>query len=534
MTDTERALLDTLRSILSVPLSNDDLAHGLLALGADSLQAAAFSASIHRRWGVRIPVARLLQLERVSDLFALLPPQTRPLPPAPAPDPTRTHAQSPAQRMVYLEHFRHPDTTAYNIPILAVLPQPVSPQQFSDALQEVAAGLPMLFARFHDEDGQFVWRFSEPREIPVRRFADLREAREALVQPFRLDHDVLLRAAIVPFDGRQTCLMLDFSHIVADGVSIGLFVERLKAAINGAQREPRAGHRAASCIWQADDAWLARQSAGRQFWQGLLSEIGPKPTWPGLPELPPRTAPGYGYAVQYTDLDERQADAFRALAKRSGSTPFILALLLLAALQAQLLHGWRNHLGVVVSGRGETDGFDSFGMFVNTLILPLPLDADRTVQEAIHLLHRHVLAALEHQTFPAADQVAMCGVERGAGDHDHPLLDVLFAFQNISYQRIDILGGYFRSFCEAKRMAQFALVLHCFDLGASGYQLQWEYCPHRFSHRSIATFSAMFTRLFQRLLTAEPSALLRELIEPPRADHAAPRLTATADFDFED
>ncbi|MHA6821484.1 condensation domain-containing protein [Ralstonia pseudosolanacearum] len=532
MIDTEHVLLETLQSILSAPLSAADLECSLLALGADSLQVAALSARMHRRWGIRLSVGRLLQLNRLGDLLELLPAQTHQPPPAPVVEADREHQQSPVQAMVYHEHFRNPDTTAYNIPILAELPQPISTQQFSDALQQVAADLPVLFARFYDQDGRFLWRFGERREIPVQRFADLDEARKAFVQPFRLGHDVLLRAAIVPFDGRQTCLMLDFSHIVADGVSVGMFVERLKSALSGNGSSKPAPGGAMPHIWQADDAWHEQQRADRRFWQTLLQEVGPKPVWPGLPELPPRTAPGYGYAVQYTDLDDRQAGAFRALAKRSGSTPFTLALLLLALLQTQLLQTWRSHLGVVVSGRSDADTFESFGMFVNALILPLPLEAGMSLQAAIDRLHQRVLSALEHQTFPAAEQVQLCG--GGRGDGSHPLLDVLFAFQNIDYQRIDLFGGRFRSFCEAKTMAQFGIVLHCFDLGAAGYQLQWEYCPHRFSHLSIATFSGMFVRLFQRLLEAEPSTTLGDLIDPRQAEGPAASLAATADFDFGD
>lgn len=533
MSDTESALLQALQDVLAEPFSAADLDRSLLALGADSLRAAALAARIHRSWGARVSVAQLLRLPRVSELLQVLPavPRQLPVPRSAQAVLEGEHVQSPAQALVYMEHFRNPGTTAYNIPVIAELPQAVSAQKFSDALQQVAAGLPLIFARFYEREGRCLWCWRGTRDIPLRRFANLDEARREWVQPFNLAEDVLLRAGIVPFDGRRTYLMLDFSHIVADGVSVGQFVGRLKGALSGLP--PASAPDATPCIWRADAAWQAQHQNDQAFWQGLLQEAGAKPVWAGLPDLPPRAEPGHGYAVQYTDIDEAQAEAFRACAQRSGSTPFTLALLLQYLLQAQWARVWRSHVGVVVSGRADADSFEAFGMFANTVIVPLELGAHMPLQEAIGRVHGRVLQVLEHQGFPAADQVRLSGAR--SDDGSHPLLDVLFAFQNIDYQRIDVLGGRFRSFCEAKKMAQFALVLHVFDIGRQGYQLQWEYCPHRYSHGDVAAFSAVFMRLFQRLLAAEPATALGVLMEAASGSgRAAVSVAATTavEFDF--
>lgn len=92
---------------------------------------------------------------------------------------------------------------------------------------------------------------------------------------------------------------------------------------------------------------------------------------------------------------------------------------------------WNSCVGLVASGRTEPEYYDTFGMFVNTLLLPVNFNAETSLQEALSGLAERTAAILEHQHYPFARQV---GALQKGDDSPSPL-DALFAFQNIDYQK---------------------------------------------------------------------------------------------------
>ncbi|MCF5715496.1 hypothetical protein I9H06_17600 [Pseudomonas tremae] len=534
MNSNEFLLLQVLQSSFNELPEVPQLHHNIQVLGVDSLQTATLAAKIYKIWGVRIPLRMLLKMDAFFELLPQLPEAIRAdTTTVYSPSSTQEFVQSSAQQMVYIEHFRNPICTAYNIPIIATIPAAISGQQLADALREVAATVPLLFAQFYDRNGAFLFRYGGTRDIAVERFDSLTQAAQNLTRPFKLDEDVLLRAAIVPFDGTHTHIIFDFSHIIADGISVGYFVENLKRALQNQPLEYEDYSFFDLRSRRADLNSAHQQDSDRHFWKEISNQIEPKPLWPRQPSSASPRPKNYSYAVQYTRIDPVQADQFRALAQHTKTSPFTLALLIHFLLQADLLNNWKSQVGVVVSGRTEVDFFSSFGMFVNTLILPLQLSPDMTVQGAIDTLYLRTQHALEHQGFPTLELLKLAprySHEEGS----HPLLDVLFAFQNISYQKIELFGARFRSFCEAKKMAQFGLVVHFFDLGTTGYEVQWEYCPNQFSHDTIGTFSQIFQRILQRLLGTVLDAPLKNLVQPDVAVRTSQILNETIDFDFGD
>lgn len=322
----------------------------------------------------------------------------------------------------------------------------------------------------------------------------------------------------MPFNGIETVLLLDFSHIAADGLSVGLFIQALKNQLTGIRT-----------TLKARTFWPQTRDPGPEaeaFWQQRLQDVVVRPQWP-TDRQQASTEP-LGYAVEYLLIDAVLAAGIRQRAAQLGTTPFSVLLMAYALLQASFTHEWRSHVGVVVSGRAEVELNDVFGMFVNTVIVPFALDAHGQVGTAIQTLAAQFLGTLDHQSYPFQAQLHHV---QNRNDTVRPTLDALLAYQNIDYQKIDVAGGKFRSFCEAKKMAQFPQVIHVFDLVEQGYEIQWEYCPQRFDADTIGVFTNNLLRILRRLINSPTSAALKTLIETEAPKTQAAPIVA-ADFDF--
>ncbi|WP_159669583.1 condensation domain-containing protein [Andreprevotia sp. IGB-42] len=510
-----------LDAVFSNTLPDDVLEMRLVNCGGDSIMAATIAARCFRQYGVKVPVSVLLRAERLQEVVEYIAEHavsSVPATPVAASRPAGRFEQNAAQQLIYFAHTVDASTTAYNIPLLLRTASAIPAARFQQAVSDAARQFPMLFSRFTQDSTGLWFAPGAPHDIALQTFSTTGEAADHFVQPFDLGAGVLLRAGIVPFNGIETALLLDFSHIAADGLSVGLFIQALKAQLTGTQNTPET-----RAFWPEVESTPAGAEA---FWQHRLQDVVAHPLWPADRQLPP--AAPLGYAVEYLLIDATLAADMRSLAARLGTTPFSVLLLAYALLQTSFTHEWRSHVGVVVSGRADADLADVFGMFVNAVIVPFALDAEGPAGPAIHMLAEQFLGTLDYQNYPFQAQLHHV---RNHNDSPRPTLDALLAYQNIDYQKIDLAGSRFRSFCEAKKMAQLPQVIHVFDLAEQGYEIQWEYCPHRFDADTIGVFTNNLLRILRRLTGSADTAALKTLIEAATSKTRATPIVA-ADFDF--
>ncbi|GHD60868.1 condensation domain-containing protein [Jeongeupia chitinilytica] len=510
-----------LNGVFPHPLPDDVLEMRLIHCGGDSILAATLAARCFRQYGVKVPVSLILRAERLHAVLDYIREHATGAPMDVAPQaatPLGRFAQNAAQRLIYYAHSVDAATTAYNIPLILRTAGAIPASRFQQAVTGAARQFPMLFSRFGQNAAGLWFEPGQPDEIALQTFSSIGAAAEHFVQPFDLGAGALLRAGIVPFNGIETVLLLDFSHIAADGLSVGLFVQALKDQLTGTRTEPEA-----RTFWPQTRDVAPEAEA---FWQQRLQDVVARPQWPTDRQYA-ASAP-LGYAVEYLLIDAALAAGIRQRAAELGATPFSVLLLAYALLQTSFTHEWRSHVGVVVSGRDEAELADVFGMFVNTVIVPFALDDQGQAGLAIQTLAAQFLGTLDHQSYPFQTQLHHV---KNRNDADRPTLDALLAFQNIDYQKNDVAGGKFRSFCEAKKMAQLPQVIHVFDLAEQGYEIQWEYCPQRFDADTVGVFTNNLLRILRRLVGSPASTALRTLIEAEAAETQAAPIVA-ADFDF--
>ncbi|MDX5310149.1 MAG: amino acid adenylation domain-containing protein, partial [Rhodococcus sp. (in: high G+C Gram-positive bacteria)] len=133
------------------------------------------------------------------------------------------------------------------------------------------------------------------------------------------------------------------------------------------------------------------------------------------------------------------AELYRAvgeLGRTHGATPFITVHAALAVLLSRLSGSDDVTVGTPVSGRGDRALDDLVGMFVNTVVLRTPVDAQHTFAEHLTRVRDRDLDALAHTDLPF--DALVDAVPGHRSEAYAPLVQVMLAFQNTESARLQL------------------------------------------------------------------------------------------------
>lgn len=201
-----------------------------------------------------------------------------------------------SQEGIFVETMAHPDSVVYNIPVLLELSDEVDLHRLATATADAVGAHPYIKTRlFMDEAGQIRQRRIDadpflPEDVEVLQCEHFYPGDSQLAEPFSLLGGRLFRVAIIQSD--RNYLFVDMHHIISDGTSMGLFLNDISKAYQGAtlEREEYSGFDAALFEEEQRKGPLGGSSTGfeegsvlekaRDYYKKLLSGADPE----SLPE----------------------------------------------------------------------------------------------------------------------------------------------------------------------------------------------------------------------------------------------------------
>ncbi len=225
------------------------------------------------------------------------------------------------------------------------------------------------------------------------------EVHREIERPFDVGRGPLLRVRVLVTGAEAQIVCLTMHHLVTDAWSMTILVRELadayREAVAGRVSAPRAPglQYPDYSEWQRGRCDGPRRRALEAYWRGRLTGADYPPVARG-----DRLA--FRGAAERADVPPALATAMRALARRSGVTPFVVAL---AAWKIVLAH-W-NRLDDVtvispVANRERSELADVVGFFVNLVALRTRLGDDPSFAELLQRVHQAVQGALGHQELP--------------------------------------------------------------------------------------------------------------------------------------
>ena len=283
-------------------------------------------------------------------------------------------------------------------------------------------------------DGQVNFR---ARELSPSE--DIEEiARDIFHEPFDLLQGPLYRVVLLSRAVDDHVLVFAIHHAIADGWTLGVFVQELCVAYIQSVRgmsEPLPAVPLTYTAWGA---------AERAFWQP--SELGPRAAfwkkqlaghrrlWPEIEG--PDTASGAHHRI-VTHFPADLANTARDVARRSGATLFST---LLTAFQLALAR-WTSAddilVGTPVANRSKQATNETMGYFAGIVPLRSRVDPERSFVASVRAVHQTTLDCFGN-AIPFAELARALG-DAGAPGHN-PIFEVRFALQNHPIPDIELPG----------------------------------------------------------------------------------------------
>ncbi|MCP2257821.1 amino acid adenylation domain-containing protein [Streptoalloteichus tenebrarius] len=352
-------------------------------------------------------------------------------------------ASSGQERLWFLREFDTSGGAAYHLHGAFRVEGPLDRLALQRALNHLVARHEPLRTRFAHVDGRLAQVVMPGSQVTMsyvdlsglgEREGDaeaLRVSEQDGRRPFPLDHGPLLRVTVLRTGVARHVLLVTMHHIVADGWSIGVFLDELATCYDAFRRgeEPTLPdlpvQYADFTAWNQEWVRSAEYARERDYWTTRLAGAPQVLDLPTDHRRPP--VQSFRGAATTAVVDAARTRVLRDLARRRDMSPYMV---LLAGFQLLLSRysGQTDLLvGTPVANRDHPDLEPLIGFFANTLVLRADLTDDPTVDEFLDRTRNGCLDAFAHQRFPFEDLVRELRPERAPSRN--PVFQVMFAWE---------------------------------------------------------------------------------------------------------
>ncbi|MET3717903.1 non-ribosomal peptide synthase/polyketide synthase [Pseudomonas sp. PvP001] len=458
----------------------------------------------------------------------------RRLPIVPAPP----EAQSPlsySQKRLWLLWQLEPTASAYHITGGLQLSGELNEAALQAAIADIVARHAVLRSDFPTQDGEPVVRVHDvdactvtlTREdlsdvsVSARDAALARLAQEQATRPFDLTQGPLLRLCLVHCETERHALLVTLHHIVADGVSVELFVEELAS---GYARRLRGDADALPSLeiqysdyarWQR--LWLEAGEGEQQlaYWRERLGTEEPVLELP-VDHLRPGL-PSYRGARVGKALPDALSQRLRQFARAQHATPFMVLLAAYGVWLGRLCGQSQLRIGIPVANRTSAATQGLMGCFVNTQVWPLQVSRQASFVDQLKAVREQALQAQAHQDVPFEHLVEALQPARSLGRN--PLFQVLFNHLQRGDREVEAGGLVFERLEQTAQTAQLDVALTTEENPQGQITATFSYATDLLEAATVQAWHAHFVHLLERVLE-QPERALHELAPLTPAEQA--------------
>lgn len=344
---------------------------------------------------------------------------------------------SAIQEQFWILNQCHPESPAYNVPLLFRIRGPLDRACLEKSLNDLVARHQILRTRFVFEN-RMLSQCIEP-EMPVALGLEPTgggeavqgRITEAVRRPFKLSELPLIRFRLFQAPGGEHLFLVVMHHIITDLRSKALFAAELSRLYGAYLGQGPVGRVAPAAqyvdfsLWQR--GWLKGQGCRAMvaFWQKTLKGHT------GLLELPmAKKRPGV-LSLRGEALDlhfgPEETGALKRFSKKHRVTPFLTLLGAYVVLLFRYSGQSRLAVGVPLTNRRRAEDKETLGCFVNILPLALTLDGLTGFPELLGRVRQAMLGGHRNQEVPF--RLLVHALQKRPAPGCNPLFQAGFTFE---------------------------------------------------------------------------------------------------------
>jgi amino acid adenylation domain-containing protein len=493
-------------------------------IGGDSLKVVILVANIHKELDIKLSLAQVFGGPTIRELAGLLKGASKnkfvSIKPV---EKKEYYPVSSAQKRIYLEQQKNPETTIYNMTQRVELEWMPEKSRFEKTIRELIKRHESFKTSFELIGDEVVQKIHEEVDFD-NRFVEVEGSREhAVVEDFVCSFDLrqapLLRVAVINVEKTRYILIVDMHHIISDGVSLEILVRDFMVLYAGKELEALRLQYKDYSQWQNNEGVIASIKRQAEYW---LKEFEGDPPVLDLPTdyKRPEIQDFEGSVIKFKIGDE-ETTALKKLAGDEGTTLYMVLLTIFNILVAKICRQQEIIVCLVTAGRRHVDLEKIIGIFINTLAAiyyPVEEISFRTFLEEVK---QKTLEIFENQDYPFEDLVKKVLVDRNPGRN--PLSDLAFGFwkevETIKEEK-DAAGEMpqlmYKAYEHKTGNSILDLFLFCVEKGDT-LNFSFDYRTKLFKTGTIQRFIVYFRNIISAVLT-NPGTIIKEIDVIPESE----------------
>lgn len=407
---------------------------------------------------------------------------------------------SPIQQGILIQSSLDPTGTAYNMPGAFVLPEDVDLDLLKEAVNKIVEDDP-IFRTVFVQGPEGIHACIKDKAFLDIEYLDgktLKETADKFVRPFDFEKAPLFRAGFWVDEEGQKILFLDCHHIIGDGVSTSVILERINRAYKGLDENILFNYHDYVYYITEHKEW---DEEDKEYWSKELEDL---PETLIIPSDYSRKQifdfKGAQYRIKLTEKMSMLCDEF---CQQNGITGFVLFAAAYGILMSNISGRDDFIVGTPVAGRTISDTKNICGPFINTLPLRLHTEREKTVSSYLRELSESVIGLLDHQKMPLEEMISMLHLPRGA---QNSLYRMMFSQSPVNIGELKLGDEALEYMPLPANKVKMDMTVEL-SKHRNCYSIEFTYATSLFKDETIGFYGRCFVQILKELLIGKEQTL---------------------------
>jgi len=417
----------------------------------------------------------------------------------------RIYPMSSVQRRMYVLSTMENVELAYHVTGAVTAQGPLDPVRMKKAFAVITSRHDSLRTGFEETeidgyDGliQRVHHHIEPVIVEVEISEnEIDQFVDGFMQPFDLAHPPLYRIGLAKTGSDRWFMIMDFHHIMADGLSMNVLVQELLTLYSGGTLSPVRTQYHSFAEYERNFATSDDFARQEQWWLKKFAGELPSMELPlDYPRPPEQTFVG---KVMRIVIDQENTAQIQSFARVSGVSTFMVLLTAFKSMLHRLTGKTDITVGIPAGARPGSAFDNCFGMFANTLVLRATVTAETRFEDLMHEIRRDNLGSYEHANYPFELLVKKLNIPREM--NRNPLFDIQVIYEKGDGRAFHMDDVSFAIYDLDKKTSQFDLTFEVIEEGGV-LKLNVEYNTDLLRTETVANWMGYFHQILKAGLAA--------------------------------
>ncbi len=422
-------------------VDNIDLNSNMFDFGLDSLAAISLALELSKSFNVRISANEIFENYTILLLEELINTKAKQNKPHKIilPNKRDVYPISDSQKGIFANFTLNKESTEYNIPFEIKFSK-VDVKKLKNAIELLINSEDIFKSNIGIIDEQVVQIVNRDKHICVNLFEKLSleqyiDIKETFIKPFDLFNDNLIRVNICCTES-NTYLLIDVSHIIFDGESFGVFLDKLQKIYNSNEYSQEELEYGQFTLIDINRKTTEEYTKAREFY---LNEYKEELTDNELILDKTRYNNSKIASKVTNNLDAKITKLIQEVSLKNHVTMNSIMFLSFLVTLSKYIYSNDVRVGLAFADRNMNEKQNILGMFVKTIPFRYVLNGKKSIVDTLKNLQNKNMEYLYNSLYSYDELVKELKPIR---DKDrNPLFDVMFVYQNSGVPEINLNGS---------------------------------------------------------------------------------------------